>query len=288
MSTQTPAPTADQAPDPTADPTPDGADRPVNPLRATGALLARDLTVLRKQPANFLARTIVQPTMLLFVLGYVAPTIGPGRGADAEVAAATTLLAGMVAMVILFQGLFAVAMPLIQEFGYTREIEDRVLAPIPVALVAVAKVVAGAVQGLLAAAVVFPLAQFVPASRPDLRIDWPVLLTLAPLAALMCSALGLFLGTALDPRSVMAMFAVLLTPLLYLGCTLYPWSALGPVRWLQVLSLVNPLTYVSEGFRAALTPADHLSLFVVYPVLAGFTALLLHQGVRHFRGRVVS
>jgi ABC-2 type transport system permease protein len=268
-----------------ADPTADAAP---HAWRAIGALLARDLTVLRKQPGNFLARTIVQPTMLLFVLGYVAPTIGPGGGAAAQTTAATTLLAGMVAMVILFQGLFAVAMPLIQDFGFTREIEDRVLAPIPVALVALAKVVAGAVQGLLAAVVVFPLAHFVPAAHPDLQINWPVLLTLAPLAAVMCSCLGLFLGTALDPRSVMAMFAVLLTPLLYLGCTLYPWSALVPVRWVQWLSLANPLTYVSEGFRAALTPADHLGLYVVYPVLVGFTALLLWQGVRHFQARVVS
>jgi len=256
--------------------------------RAVGALLSRDLTVLRANPSNFLARTVVQPVMLLFVLGYVAPTIGPAQTADTRAAAATTLLAGMVAMVILFQGLFAVAMPLIQEFGYTREIEDRVLSPIPVALVALAKVIAGAVQGLLAAVVVFPLAQFVPAARPDLQVNWLVLLTLAPLAALMCSALGLFLGTALDPRGVMAMFAVLLTPLLYLGCTLYPWSGLASLRWVQVLSLANPLTYVSEGFRAALTPADHLSLLVVYPVLTGFTVVLLAQGVRHFQRRVTT
>ena len=256
--------------------------------RAVCALLARDLTVLRAQPSNFLARTVVQPLMLLFVLGYVAPTIGPGQDADAQVAAATTLLAGMVAMVILFQGLFAVAMPLIQDFGFTREIEDRVLAPIPIALVALAKVLAGALQGLMAAVVVFPLAQFVPAARPDLQFNWLVLLTLAPLAALMCSALGLFLGTALNPRSVMAMFAILLTPMLYLGCTLYPWSGLAPVRWVQVLSLANPLTYVSEGFRAALTPADHLSLAVIYPVLAGVTAVLLWQGIRHFQRRVVT
>ena len=279
MNTRTPATVA------TADPS---AEAPATAWRAIGALLARDLTVLRKQPSNFLARTIVQPSMLLFVLGYIAPTIGPGRSVAAQVTAATTLLAGMVAMVILFQGLFVVAMPLIQEFGFTREIEDRVLAPIPVALVALAKVVAGALQGLLAALVVFPLAQFVPASRPDLQINWLVLLTLAPLAALMCSCLGLFLATALDPRGVMAMFAILLTPLLYLGCTLYPWSALVPIRWVQVLSLVNPLTYVSEGFRAALTPADHLSLYVIYPVLTGFTALLLFEGVRHFKARVVS
>lgn len=256
--------------------------------RAFRALLARDLTVLRRRPVDFIARTVVQPLMLLFVLGYVTPRIGPGGGHGAEATEqATTLLAGMLAMVVLFQGIFAVAMPLAQEFGYTREIDDRVLSPIPIGLVAVAKVVAGALQGLAAALVVFPLAEFVPASRPELHMHWAVLLTMAPLGALMCASLGLYLGTAFEARSVMALFSILLTPLLYLGCTLYPWSTLGPIRWVQAVSLLNPLTYVSEGFRAAVTPADHLGLYVVYPVLLGCTALLLGRGTRHFRRRVV-
>lgn len=269
---------------------PDGA-LPVRTVtrRALGALLIRDLVVLRRTPGNFIARTVVQPVMLLFVLGYVSPTISVGPGAAARATqAATILVAGMLAMVILFQGLFAVAMPLMQEFGYSREIEDRVLSPIPIEVVAIAKVLAGAVQGLLAAVVVFPLAQFVPAARPQLRLDWPVLLTVAPLAAVMCSALGLYLATALDPRGVTAMFAILLTPLLYLGCTLYPWSGLAPIRWVQVLSLANPLTYVSEGFRAAVTPGGHLSLLVIYPTLIAATVLLLREGIRHFRRRVIS
>ena len=43
------------------------------------------------------------------------------------------LVAGVVGLAIIFQGIQAVALPLVQEFGYTREIEDRVLAPLPVA-----------------------------------------------------------------------------------------------------------------------------------------------------------
>ena len=38
---------------------------------------------------------------------------------------------------MIFQGVQAVALPLVQDFGYTREIEDRVLAPMPVWAVAV-------------------------------------------------------------------------------------------------------------------------------------------------------
>ena len=100
----------------------------------------------------------------------------------------------------MFQGIQSVALPMVQEFGYTREIEDRVLAPLPVALVAIEKIVAGALQGLFAALLVFPIA----ADRPGRRrctshINWPVLLTLAPLACCMCGALGLTFGTRVRP-----------------------------------------------------------------------------------------
>jgi len=252
------------------------------------AMLARDFTVLRQNPSTFLARTIVQPLLFVFVLGYVNPRIGlgPGGGAGAT-ELATTLVAGMLAIVVLFQGMQAVAFPLVQEFGYTREIEDRVLAPLPVGLVALEKVVAGALHGLLAAVIVFPLAIVVPSATPDLHVDWLVLLTLAPLAAVATSSLGLWFGTFFEPRSVMAMFAILLTPMMFLGCTLFPWSALDAIPWVQVVALANPLTYVSEGFRAAVTGAPHLSLLAIYPVLVAMAGLLLWQGMRNFRRRVV-
>lgn len=110
---------------------------------------------------------------------------------------------------------------------------------------------------------------------------------MAPLAALMCASFGLFFGTVLDPSVVMALFAVLVTPLIWLGAVFFPWHALQVIPWVQDLALAIPLTYVSEGFRAAVTPAPHLGLLVIYPVLAGFTGLLLWGGIRGFRRRVV-
>jgi ABC-2 type transport system permease protein len=256
-------------------------------LTSFGALLARDLTVLRKQPADFLVRTIVQPVLFIFVLGYISPRIGqPAAGSATQTA--TTLLAGMLSIVILFQGLFAVALPLVQDLGYTREIDDRLLAPLPAQAVALEKIALGTIQGLLAALVIFPLAIVIPAAPPALHIHWAVLLTVAPLAALMCASLGLFLGTAMDPRLTLALFAVLITPLMWLGATLFPWSALHVIPWVQDLALADPLTYASEGLRAAVTSQPHLSLLVVYPVLAGATGLLLWQATRHFTRRVIS
>ena len=82
------------------------------------------------------------------------------------------LVPGVVGITIMFQGIQAVAMVMAQEFGYTREIEDRVQAPCPIWLVAVAKVLSGAAQGLIAALIVFPMASVRPrqrASKPTCR-----------------------------------------------------------------------------------------------------------------------
>ena len=266
---------------------------------AFGGLLLRDLTVLKKNLKEFLPRTILQPFLLVFVFLYVFPTIGQGigsgRGAAGESAFATVLIAGVVGLSIMFQGIQAVALPMVQEFGYTREIEDRVMAPLPVSFVAIEKITAGALQGLLAALIVFPIAWVVHSKdiHVHLSVHWLQLLIMIPLACIMCSSLGMTFGTRFDPRTVPMLFGVIVIPMTFLGGTYYAWTALSPVKiagwsWLQTLVLVNPLIYVTEGFRAALTPAHHMHLYVIYPVLLGFSALFLWQGLKGFRRRVLS
>jgi ABC-2 type transport system permease protein len=287
MTTTIPAPSAAAAPD--AAPT-------FGPLRqsrasAFGAMLLRDLTVLRKNLKEFLPRTFIQPFLLVFVFTYVFPKIGQsvgGGGGDAATQFSNVLVAGVVATAILFQGIQAVALPLVQEFGYTREIEDRVLAPLPVSLVAFEKIVAGALQCLFAGLIVFPIATLVPATPIHLDISWPVLLTLVPLGCLMSGALGLMFGTMFDPRTVPMLFGVILIPITFLGCTYYSWQALEPIRWLQIGTLINPLVYLAEGFRAALTPVPHMSLVAVYGVLIGFTAVFTYVGIKGFTKRVIA
>jgi ABC-2 type transport system permease protein len=263
------------------------------------ALMLRDLVVLRKNFAEFVIRTLVQPFLLVFVFLYVFPTIGQGVGGGggraAESAFATVLVAGVVGISIMFQGIQAVAMVMAQEFGYTREIEDRVQAPCPIWLVGVAKVLSGATQGLLAALIVFPIAAVIHAKGVEahLSVHWAVVLTLIPLACVTMTALGLLLGTVFEARNLGLMFGFVVLPLTFLGGTYYQWTRLSPVRlggvhWLQILVLVNPLIYVTEGMRAGLTHASHMPLYVVYPVLIGFCAVFLTLGLRKFRGRVLS
>jgi ABC-2 type transport system permease protein len=266
---------------------------------AFSALLLRDLTVLKKGLGIFILRTLIQPFLLVFVFLYVFPKIGQGigggGGASGESSFATVLVAGVVALSIMFQGIQAVALPLANEFGYTKEIEDRVLAPLPVSLVAIGKVVAGSIQGLISALIVFPIAAVIhaPGVHPNLTVHWPILVTLIPLSCIMTSSLGLFLGTRISPREIGLMFGFIVLPITFLGGTYYTWTTLAAIKiggfsWLQTLVCINPLIYVTEGFRAALTTATHMQLYVIYPGLIGLCALFLWLGIKGFNKRVLS
>ncbi len=258
--------------------------------RAFLGLLGRDLRLLRKDVVLFMLRTVMQPLLLVFVFTYVFPRIGQGvGGAGNEDAFSTLLVAGVVGLAIIFQGIQAVALPLVQEFGVSREIEDRVLAPLPTWMVGLQKIVTGMLQGLFAATLVFPIAAVVPVTDVDLDVHWIVLLTLAPLAGWVAGSLGLVLGTTIKPFQVPALFALIVLPLTFLGATYYPWKALAEIPWLQKAVLVNPLVYMNEGFRAALVGGiDHMALPWVYLALVAFGTVLTVIGVRGFERRVVT
>jgi ABC-2 type transport system permease protein len=265
---------------------------------ALGALLLRDLVVLRKQLWIFVLRTVIQPFLLCFVFLYVFPKIGQGiggHGSAQESAFATVLVPGVVGISIMFQGVQSIALAMAQEFGFTREIEDRVQAPCPIWLVAIAKVLSGAAQGILSAIIVLPIASVVhaPGVNAHLTLNWLLILTIVPLACIAMAGLGLVLGTSFQPQNIGLMFGFIILPITFLGGTYYPWTKLAPVQvggwhWLQTIVLFNPLIYVNEGMRAAFTTAPHLHLYVIYPVLVGFAVVFLALGLRNFRGKVLS
>jgi ABC-2 type transport system permease protein len=265
---------------------------------ALGALLLRDVTVLKKDWAIFVMRTVIQPFLLCFVFLFIFPKIGQsvgGGGAGAESAFATVLVAGVVGISIMFQGVQSVALQMATEFGFTREIEDRVQAPCPIWLVAFEKVLSGALQGVVSAAIVLPIASFVHASGVEahLTLHWLIVVTMVPLACIAMASLGLILGTSFEPRNIGLMFGFIILPITFLGGTYYQWTRLAPVKigswhWLQTIVLINPLIYVNEGMRAAFTNVPHMHLYIIYPVLIGFCIGFLSLGLRNFRRRVLS
>ena len=262
--------------------------------RAFGGLLLRDLYVLRRELFPFAIRICMNPLLFLFVFTYIMPHMTAGIAANptARLAGAnfsTVLLPGLMAVAIMFSGIAAVALPLSQEFGVTREIDDRVMCPLPVVAVAAEKIFFSAMQSVIAAAIVFPLAYWIPAAPAVAHVtSWPFLVAVLVLASLTSGALGLTLGTTVKPQQIGLIFGVVVVPITFLGCVYYPWAALGPIRWLQVGVLLNPIVYMSEGLRAALTPSlPHMPEALILGMLLFFFALLSWLGVRGFLRRVV-
>ena len=263
-------------------------------LGTFGAMLARDVRVLRRQFGQFLLRTIMQPLLFVFVFAYVFPKIGQGFSGHNESPAnfTTVLVPGLIAVAINFQGIQAVALPLVQEFSVSKEIEDRVLAPVPVWMIGLEKIVAGALQSILASGVVFPIVYLVHAhgAEPHVHVnDWPLFVVAIVFASLLASAGGLLIGTVLDPRKITLLFSVIVIPITFLGCVYYPWANLSPIPWLKYFVLFNPLVYMSEGLRASLTPQlPHMPIWAILLALIGGSAGLGLLALRTFSNRVVT
>ena len=75
----------------------------------------------------------------------------------------------------------------------------------------------------------------------------------------------------------------------FLGAIYYPWATLTPIAWLKYFVLINPLVYMSEGFRLALTRGiPHMPILAIYAALVGFAAFMTWWGIQGFRKRVLA
>jgi ABC-2 type transport system permease protein len=249
-----------------------------------GALLARDAHVAKRNAIQLFLQTFLQPLMFVFIFGRVMV-----RSGYMPASYKALLLPGIMAISMVFTGIWAVAMPLIAEFQWTREIEDRLLAPIENTWLAIEKVLFGMIQAMVAGLVVIPLAWLL--LRPvDISIHAPLMFAgITILVAAFSACGGLALGCSVNQQHIGLMFSMVLTPMIFFGCTYYPWSALNAFPILQKIVLINPLVYASEGLRASLVPGfPHLSMTAVLAGLGIFDLLLLFVGLRQFDRKAIS
>jgi ABC-2 type transport system permease protein len=249
------------------------------------AMLARDAHVARRNAMQLTFQTFLQPLLFVFIFGRVM--VGSGY---MPASYKSLLLPGIIAISMTFTGIWAVAMPLIAEFQWTREIEDRLLAPIDISWIAIEKVIAGMIQAVVAGLVVIPLAWLVLRPGVDIRISAPFeFAAIILLVAAFSACGGLALGCTINQQHIGLMFGMVITPMIFFGCAYYPWSALKTFPILQKAVLINPLVYASEGLRATLVPQfPHLPVAAVLIVLLFFDVLLLVVGLRQFDKKSVS
>jgi ABC-2 type transport system permease protein len=249
------------------------------------ALLYRDGHVARRNLVPMLMQNLLQPLLFTFVFGRVMTASGMMPAAYKSM-----LLPGIMAISMVLAGVQAVAMPLITEFQFTREIEDRLLAPIDTKWLAIEKIVAGMIQAFVSGFVVIPAAWLLMGSGVNIHFGQPLeFAAVALLVALFSASGGLALGCSVGQTQIGLMFSLVLAPMMMFGCAYYPWSALGTFPVLQYLVLLNPLVYASEGLRGALAPQfPHIDTLLVIGALTLIDIALIYTGLRRFQSKAVS
>jgi ABC-2 type transport system permease protein len=194
----------------------------------------------------------------------------------------------LLALTAVLTAMQTLAFPLVAEFGWTREIEDRLLAPLPTAFVAAEKVVFAVLRAIVATLVMIPVGILVLGHIPWRWSAVELFVAGLLLGALVGAAFGMLVGTLVQPQRITLVFSLIFTPLLFTGCSQYPWPSLERLRWFQVVTAANPMTYVSEELRGALTPSvPHIAWWVCLVVLAGSISILLSLGVKGFYRRAI-
>jgi ABC-2 type transport system permease protein len=249
--------------------------------RAFTAILWRDVFVTGRDFWVMLIQVTITPLFMLFIFAKVLGGQGYVRHGYADL-----LQPGIIALAAVMTSLQTVAMPLVLEFGWTKEIEDRLLAPLPTELVAVEKMVIAMLRGLFAAIVMYPLGWLVMGSAPWQPARLPLLLAVVLLGAWTGGGIGITLATVMPTSRINVAFSLILTPLIFTGCVQYPWQALHRMPWFQVVTTFNPMTYCAEGVRAAMVPrVPHLPIWLCLLVLTGTAAVFTVSGVLSFTRR---
>jgi ABC-2 type transport system permease protein len=246
-------------------------------------VLYRDIYVTWREFPAFLAQVLLQPFFLLFIFGKVLSTLSytqPGY--------ANLLFPGLLALTAVITAIQTLAFPLVAEFGWTREIEDRLLAPMPTSYVAGEKILFALLRSLTATLIMIPVGILVLGSIPWRWSGFPLFVAGLVLGALVGAGFGLLMGTLVQPQRISLVFSLVFTPLLFTGCSQYPWPRLDQLRWFQIVTACNPMTYVSELLRGALVPqVPHIRPWVCIVVLVFSVTVLISVGLRGFYRRAI-
>ena len=249
------------------------------------ALLRRDIVVALRSAGPLLLGTLTQPILVVLVFGNILPRLGLVANEFR-----TVMVPGLMSITMLMAGVQGVLMPLSADLAGTREVDERLLAPVTVFGVALEKVVAGAIHSALAGLVALPAMMLLihRVGGVDVHPRGVVLLPLVAACGFVAAAFGLALGTRVQPRFAGLLFAVVLGPLMLFGCAYYPWAALGVLGPVQYVFLLNPLVFMSEAMRLSVTPdVPHMPLALLLTGLVAFTLLFLFTGARQFERRTI-
>jgi ABC-2 type transport system permease protein len=198
------------------------------------------------------------------------------------------VLPGLVSVTVLMSGINGVLLPLWRDLLGHREIDERLLAPLSIWQVAMEKVAAGTIAGIASGLISIPVLVLIVGQWKAVSPSWSWLFLMMAISSFISAGFGLTVGAMAGARFSSFLFDVVIGPMIFFGCTYYAWEplrAIGPVRYLM---LVNPLVFISEGLRFAMTPQiPHMSLPLLFTGLIGFSVLFMVAGSWRFEKRTI-
>ena len=249
------------------------------------AMVRRDLLVASRNAGPLLMATLTQPILVVLVFGNILPRLG--LVADEF---RTVMLPGLMSITMLMAGVQGVLMPLAADLSGSREVDERLLAPLSVRAVALERVVAGAIHAAVAGLVALPAMMLLmhQVAGVEVHPSWASLPPLVALCGLLSAAFGLTLGSLVQPRLSGLLFAVVLGPMMLFGCAYYPFTSLSVIGPVRFVFLLNPLVFMSESMRLAVTPdVPHMPIGLLLAGLLGYLAFFCWSGSRAFEKKTV-
>lgn len=243
-------------------------------LETIYALCMRELLRFSRERSALYA-SLARPVLWLIVLG---SGMHNAFRTQTGVPYAAYLLPGVVAMTVLFSGLFAgVTTVWDREFGFLKEV---LIAPVSRLAIVLGKVVAGTLTTALQALLTVLFAPLVGVS-----LEWSALLpTLGIVLVTSASVVGLALCIAarlktFEGFSNLANLVAL--PLFFLSGSMYPID--DAPSWLAPLIRLNPITYAVDALRQVLIGVGHHDMRHNLAVVIGFAMLTVGAATYSFK-----
>lgn len=203
--------------------------------------------------------SFAQPILFLFVLGTgIASsfsTFGGGGGKEFL----DFMFPGIVGMTVLFTSFFS-AMSIVwdREFGFLREI---LVAPISRTSIVVGKLLGGSTIAMFQGAIILLFSPLL--KIPITFVIFFKVLGIMFLVAIAISAMGIVLASVIKSMQAFQVITnFLLMPMFFLSGALFPLN--NTVKWMNVVSKINPLSYGIDAMRTMILNNPVLQLYPLW------------------------
>lgn len=230
-------------------------------LRIVKAFMQRDWILYKSMACNLVINnSFISPLIYTYAYGYLLPQLGLSNVTNES---ATIFFAGSI-ITMMFPLAFTWHQSLLHDFEHNRFItyQTSVLAP---AWVMFERILFGSWVVMLHGTLLFPVSALLLGKRLVLynACIWKTLICLYA-GAILCSTFVVFLICYVkDFRSIRNFWLRVNHPMLQLGGLFIPWYVMNEKsRMIGVVTLCNPMLYITEGLKHSITGDARFFSFV--------------------------